>query len=522
MGWIFTEMLLDANLPAEVPADLSAGIVIVGAGTVGLYLASQLAKAEPELDILLVESGTRVADTASNASTSRSVGKPHEGVRLGRASGLGGTSALWGGQLAEFDIEDLQRADAWWPLTFEELRTHYRSVYQQLAIGTPAPIDYYRQRFGNEVQDDAALERFFTYWLKQPNFAVYFKPLIKSDPNVRVVLNLTASGMAFDGSHGRRLECSSSSGRAVTIRATRFVFASGTVATSRFFLSTQAVGNVPWRDNPKIGRYFQDHLGGRIAQVTVQDESKFRDYFENGWVGGIKLQAKLNFKPPVRRSLPTGACAFFTYESGISENLANLKRTIRGLQSGLSFSSFGSRLHDVSVVGKAMWPIVRRYLRDRRILTFYDRGIHLEVQAEQIPLERSCVRLEDNEPTADGLRPVLVDWQCDGRELEAIRTIAIDADAYLRTRGLAQLQIDPNLLAKDPAFIDRLSDTYHPCGGMRMSASASAGVVDGECKVWGTDNVWVAGASVLPSSSHANCTLTALALASRLVPKLLA
>jgi choline dehydrogenase-like flavoprotein len=513
-------MLLDANSPAEVSTDLSAGIVIVGAGTVGLYLASQLAKAEPGLDILLVESGTRVADTASNAKTSRSVGKRHEGVLLGRASGLGGTSALWGGQLAEFDAQDLQRPDAWWPLSHSELQAHYSSVYQQLSIGAPAPVDYYRQKFGAELQNDTSLERFFTYWLKQPNFAAYFKSLIQSAPNVKVVINLTAHSMDFDGERGHTLNCAAKSGRAIAVRARRFVFASGTVATSRFFLSTQASGHVPWIDNKNIGRYFQDHLGGAIARVSIKSEPKFRDYFENGWVDGIKLQAKMTFKPSQRELLPTGACAFFTYESSISENLANLKRTIRGLQSGLSFSSFGSRLRDVSVVGKAMWPIVKRYLRDRRILTFYDRGVHLEVQAEQIPLERSRIRLDGDDLSDDGLRPVLVDWQCDGRELETIHAIAVEADAYLRIRGLAQLEIDPDLLAKVPAFMDRMSDTYHPCGGMRMSADASAGVVDGDCKVWGTDNVWVVGASVLPSSSHANCTLTALALASRLVPSL--
>jgi choline dehydrogenase-like flavoprotein len=57
---------------------------------------------------------------------------------------------------------------------------------------------------------------------------------------------------------------------------------------------------------------------------------------------------------------------------------------------------------------------------------------------------------------------------------------------------------------------------YHHAGGMCMSAQPNLGVVDPDCRVWGTSNVYVAGASVFPSSGHANTTFTALALAARL------
>jgi len=66
-------------------------------------------------------------------------------------------------------------------------------------------------------------------------------------------------------------------------------------------------------------------------------------------------------------------------------------------------------------------------------------------------------------------------------------------------------------------FLKTFIVTNHQCGGMRMSNSEKNGVVDSNCKVWGTDNVWVAGAAVFPTSSHANSTLTALALAERII-----
>jgi hypothetical protein len=513
-------MLLDANFTEEVPGDLSSDVVIVGAGTVGLYLAAALAGSQERSDIILLEAGPKVAGTALNAATSTSVGKPHAGVRLGRAAGLGGTSSLWGGQLAEFDQADLERSGAAWPFSYEDLQKHYQAVYQRLAIGSPASTAFYRQKFGGEIEESGSAERFFTYWLQQPNFATLYKSAIQSNPSIRVVVNLTANACQFDGENARLLRCTSTGGRVLRVRARRFVFASGTVPTNRFFLSTQSRGDVPWVNNNNIGLYFQDHLGGKIAKVSILNEKRFRDYFENGWVNGIKLQPKLALSRMRRQSSLSGVCGEFTFDSNVAENVANIKRTIRAVRAGLSFSSITSRMKDVAVVGRSMLPIVSRFVRNRRIFALFDQGLHFNVQAEQIPIARSRIRLLDSDLIGDGLIPVSVDWKCDGRELEAIHTLAVESDSYLRSRGLAQLTIDPALQNRDMSFIDTLGDTYHQCGGMRMSASAATGVVDGDCRVWGTSNVWVAGAAIFPSSSHANCTLTALAIATRLLPRL--
>jgi choline dehydrogenase-like flavoprotein len=513
-------MLLNANSEGEVPPELVADIVIVGAGTVGLYLAGALVESRPDTNIILIEAGPPAASTALNSVTAVSVGKPHEGVRIGRAAGLGGTSTLWGGQLAEFEPWDLERADAPWPISYPELARHYAAVYRRLGIGDPAGNAVYRQKLGGETAQLESIERFFTHWLPQPNFAALYQKMITARNAVRVIVNLTANGCLFEGDRARTLRCVSANGRPVSVNGRRIVFAAGTIATNRFFLSTQRAGRVPWADNSQVGRYFQDHLGGRIATATVLDERKFRNYFENGWVGGVKLQPKLTLSHIARQSLPSGVCGIFSFDSSIAENLANLKRTIRGVRSGLSFSSLTSGVGDLFAVGGAVLPIAARYLRERRIFAMFDRGLALNVQAEQVPIARSTIRLQDDVPAADGLSPVAVHWHCDGRELDSIHRLAVEADAYLRRHSLARLDIHQDLLGREPAFLDRLTDTYHPCGGMRMSATPDTGVVDPDCRVWGCANVWVSGATVFPSSSHANCTLTALALAARLVPKL--
>ena len=49
-----------------------------------------------------------------------------------------------------------------------------------------------------------------------------------------------------------------------------------------------------------------------------------------------------------------------------------------------------------------------------------------------------------------------------------------------------------------------------------MGAGAKDGVVDAGCRVFGLDNLFMAGASVFPTAGFANPTLTVVALALRL------
>jgi choline dehydrogenase-like flavoprotein len=53
-----------------------------------------------------------------------------------------------------------------------------------------------------------------------------------------------------------------------------------------------------------------------------------------------------------------------------------------------------------------------------------------------------------------------------------------------------------------------------------MASDARSGVVDTDCKVHGTDALYVAGSSVFPTTGHANPTLMIVALAIRLADRL--
>ena len=207
-------MLLDANLREETADALTADIAIIGAGTTGLFLASCLCNSGNKANVILIEAGGQIANTESNSAAAISVGKHHRGTTLGRAAGLGGTSSLWGGQLAEFEAVDLQRLDAPWPISFDELKALYRLVYMRLGLtGLLSKTDL-RHEFGGEGESSSPIERFFTHWLKQPSFAKYFRKIIDSE-FTRIFLNLTANGIEFIDATATSIMCCAKDGRRV-------------------------------------------------------------------------------------------------------------------------------------------------------------------------------------------------------------------------------------------------------------------------------------------------------------------
>jgi choline dehydrogenase-like flavoprotein len=103
------------------------------------------------------------------------------------------------------------------------------------------------------------------------------------------------------------------------------------------------------------------------------------------------------------------------------------------------------------------------------------------------------------------------------------RRSAIDLESIRQTRSIFLRAFENSNLARlVPAFADDELEAYpfanihHHMGTTRMHRDPSCGVVDENCMLYGTSNVFLAGNSVLPTGGCANPTLTMLALTLRL------
>ncbi len=137
---------------------------------------------------------------------------------------------------------------------------------------------------------------------------------------------------------------------------------------------------------------------------------------------------------------------------------------------------------------------------------------------EQAPNRDSRVTLGD-ERDALGMPVVKLDWRLTELDYHSIRTASRQLAVELGRSGLGRMQ--PWCAHETDEEIDRrITPGAHHMGTTRMHSDPSRGVVDTQCRIHGTRNVYVASSSVFPTAGHAAPTITIVALAIRLAAHL--
>ena len=142
------------------------------------------------------------------------------------------------------------------------------------------------------------------------------------------------------------------------------------------------------------------------------------------------------------------------------------------------------------------------------------------VQTEQ-PLHAES-RVSLNEQTdAFGLRRLTLDWRIDDGYFASLREATVGLGGVVAEEGVGRLRVRPWLLASRPempTLADNVGDLsgYHHMGTTRMAADPARGVVDADCRVHGTTNLYIGGSSVFPTGGFANPTYTIVQLSLRL------
>lgn len=507
---------------------LTSDVVIIGAGTVGLYVAAMLSR--KGVSVTVLESGGLGFEQANKQLNSAEiVGRQHDGAYDGRARVIGGTSTLWGGQLTKFSAIDFEArqgfASAPWPIEFDEIVKHYGVVAETLNLDTGMLDDeQIFRKIGADAKPFENLDLIFTRWLIQPNIANVFQGDILDSENLQVIYNatITEASVGSDNSVTSVIATSSSGEKRIRCEGRYFVLAAGTIEISRLLLwFAHRDSGVPWADNPWIGRCFQDHIDVRVGKVVPKNAKVFSNIFENIVVNKRKYQPKLILpQVDVRSEGFVGVACSFIYQSKMSEHLSHLKTLVRSLRSGFKFSKLASLPKHLFGAFSVWFPLAYRYFISNRIYSPYDKGIVVNIHCEQVPLAASSISLSDNEDRF-GMKMAKLDWRVEGAtEIRSILEFCRRLDASLRQSGIGHVEMDPEIVKSPEKLLDNGRDSFHQCGGARMATSDRDGVVDKNLRVFGTGNLHIAGAAVFPSSSFANPTFTALALGNRLADQI--
>ena len=509
---------------SETAGPFAADIVIIGAGAVGLAMGAELSRRGR--NVLVLEAGGASLENASQAiyTNARSSGFNLEGLHSGRFRLLGGTTNFWGGQLVPFDpivFEDRP----WlgiegWPISHGTLKSFYDRAMSLVDMDECEAEDQsVWTRAGIDVPDlGDQLELFLTRWAKTPNFARLFKADI-AGPTLRVLLHANVTGLEPDASGRRiaRVHVRTMSGRRAVVEAGTTILACGTIEICRLLMLPYADGaDTPWSGNPWLGRAYIDHLDSTAGEVTPIDARRFQQLSENLFFDRYKYNPKIRLTEQAQRDHRLLGCAgFFKFKTSYQEHADTIKLFLRSIRDGRMPKHVWQLPRHALALSRVALPFALRYLRDNRAFHPSDSSILFRVTVEQVPNWASRIQLRSARDALD-MPTVDVNWAIDGAELETIGYFAEQVRAGLQQAGLAELAIDPRLQARDPAFLETASDTYHQMGGARMGRDASQGVVDPDLRVFGAANLYVAGAATFPSTGFANCTLTAIALGLRL------
>ncbi len=524
----------------ELPAELSTDVCIIGAGPAGISMALELTEgqlADGQRDVVLLESGGEDYDVRTQALyEGPNIGRDYYPLRHDRIRYFGGTSHHWGGWCVPLVPGDLDFRDwvpdSGWPISWAELERFYPRAQELCELDRPDydPYAWLEPRFPLLPLNGELLEHYLYKWSpadqnRPPtHFGRVYRDRLAAAERLNVVLHANVTDFECNDAvdHVDTAVVRSLDGNELRVKAKVFVVAAGGLENPRLLLAANGqnpagLGN----DRDLVGRYFMEHLEGVLGHILIDDTDAARwlASYEKRIPEGERLDISAAIRPTFgfqeeRQILNAG----LVLRSQVDQNSGyvsakRLALSLKGEGQSNYASDIANVLTDLDEV--ALW------IHHRRAGTNYEFPVTKEpvkiwVNSEQAPNPDSRVMLTDERDEL-GMPRIALDWRVGAIEKKTL----IDSAELLsgEVARLTGMRVELAEWLVDGSDIMPTSEIYgghHHMGTTRMSDSPQTGVVDSDCRVFGLDNLYIAGSSVFPTGGYANPTLTLVALAVRL------
>jgi choline dehydrogenase-like flavoprotein len=525
-------------------------VAIVGAGAVGIAIATRLAGRVPR--VALIEAGgvkSKFHQNLDYFKASHVADARHAPTELYRRRMLGGTTSVWGGRCIPFDPEDFAPACArsGWPIAFADVDAYVADALEFLDAGAPefsvaAALPTHAVRL-DRSRDDLVIDRIERF-SKPTNVWRKWGTALARCRGMTVIHGAACTNILSntDGTRAIGLDLKTASHRTHRIVAPTIVLACGGLETPRLLLASRGsrrrgLGN----EHDLVGRFFMTHLFGSAGVLRFAAAETARAFDYGLTPDGVYGRRLILLSPAARRRhricnivfrptiVPIGdpshkdpilsamflAKRFiipeYTRRLGAQADGARRSRTWRGHAANIFFG-----LPELAAFC-AYWT-GRRVLATRKLPSVVvrrpDNTYPLEFNAEHMPRTASRVLLSCRETDPLGIPRLVVQWRVHGSEINSIcRGYRILAAAVAGS-GLGTVHLGSDL----EGIVQRtlVAQVGHHIGTARMGADPRSGVVDPNAEVWDTRGLFVSGSAIFPTSGAANPTLTAVALAFRL------
>jgi choline dehydrogenase-like flavoprotein len=512
-----------------LPQSLEADVCVIGSGPVGITLALALSRRNARV-ILLESGGRKTEPVLQDLYRSTNIGRNHNGINIGRHRVFGGNSSQWGGQILPFAPIDFVKREwveaSGWPISFDDLKPYYIKALDFEGLGDCLmDDDEVWAAVRMEAPDfGAGLGSHFSRWCPQRDFALLHGREIDRSNSLRCILHATVTALSCRDDLIVAALARSLTGNSLRIHASRFAFCVGGIETARLLL--QPLENQtapPWtRCSDILGRYFQDHPTFECADVTLRHPAAVHQLMDIIYHRGLRYQPRLYLSAARAKELNClNAGGVLSFKTEISaEVLHQVRVAARQFLSGsidraAMAAGLRSGVQAAPLIARMAW----RYLVQKRAFNPSDGGCRLLAFVEQAPNPSSRLTLSD-ERDALGMFRSKLDWRVQQSEIDTLANFAKEVKVAFESKGLADVDIEKQVVARDPAFVSRCWDNFHDMGCARMATGPDAGAVDANLRLFGSKNGYVCSSAAFPSGSFANPTHTAIALAVRLADHL--
>jgi GMC oxidoreductase len=401
--------------------------------------------------------------------------------------------------------------------------------------------------FDDEEMVSWPLER----WSIPTDYSKRYRAELESAANVRVLLHAHAIHLQMNAA-GTALEhvvTACEPGKNFIVKGGRTVVACGALENARLLLAArdvlpQGIGN----QHDLVGRFYQSHRFGVCGYVELNEPSKDFIYDFEKDEEGVYCRRRFWLTPEAQQKhqLNNVVGFFFRNVSGSSEHRNALVSTVLLVKLFLGGARKGpKRLMQIlkdqrKEVGEHLWIILKdgpsifsqlaaitytRCFQKRRLPMILPpkkaNRFPLFYQTEHAPHRDSRVLLDESAKDDFGMPRLEARIQFTETDYRTITQFIQLFKEQLEAKGLGKF----HLSAEEQEFLkhpekQEFNSNSHNIGTTRMATRPEDGVVDDNCKVFGVENLYLAGSSVFPTSGHANPTLMIIALALRLADHL--
>ncbi len=517
-------MIRDFSIEPE-PREIGTDICIVGAGAAGITLAMELIGGGAR--VLIVEAGGFEFDSETQGLyDGDSSGLPYWPLAACRLRFFGGTTNHWTGRCVPLTAWDFEPRpwDSYsgWPITRADLDPYYLRARPYFELAGEDWFDLARYEPGQIhplATDPARIETRMVQWSPPTRFGERYRDAIAASGNVDILLYANATSIEVESGSERvtGVRIASLGGAEGLVRARIVVIACGGIENARLLLLSDGVraGGIG-NQHDLVGRFFMEHAHLVSASGTFTGDFRAMQSYVGANIGDASLTAELVTTAAAKAAHVINDYTT-TFEFVLDEGAGypSLSRMLKG-ESDDHLADVWNVITDIDDAAISGWERLRGRAPVRHMASS---SFGLFTISEQHPNPDSRVLLSGDLDDL-GLRKARLDWRLSDIDKRTVRIGSELVAMELGRLGLGRVKLLDWLLEDDGYWGEELWGGNHHMGTTRMSESPRRGVVDRNCRVHGTANLFVAGSSVFTTGGAANPTFSIVALAIRLADHL--